>query len=318
MAEETLSLQDPKNVIPLFGPRDSHLRLIEERYDVSVVSRNGALRIIGEDEEDVNAVRHVLKKILSKINDDQAINQEIVEACIDRHSSGQEPDKSEKEQWNVRSDSARVDFEAFTPGQADYIKKMRNHTLVFSIGPAGTGKTFLGVAVALEHLWNDRVDRIVLARPAVEAGEELGFLPGDIEAKVNPYLRPLYDSLRSLLEYEKLEKLISNDVVEIVPLAFMRGRTLDDAFVILDEAQNTTTRQMRMFLTRMGRNAKMVVTGDVTQIDLPRESSGLVQIQHVLDGISDIAFAYLEKRDVVRHPLVQKIIDAYEEEEENN
>lgn len=317
MVEEILPLDEPRNVIPLFGPKDQHLRIIEDRYNVNVVSRNGTLRIIGDRDEQVQSVIQILKSLLSKIQNDQSINQETVRSCITQHSSDQS-EGGQSVNIDVKSDSARVDFEALTEGQADYIRKMRENTLVFSIGPAGTGKTFLGVAVALEHLWNGDVDRIVLARPAVEAGEELGFLPGDIEAKVNPYLRPLYDALRSLLEYEKLEKLMANDVVEIVPLAFMRGRTLDNAFVILDEAQNTTTRQMRMFLTRMGRDAKMVVTGDITQIDLPKEKSGLVQIQDLLQGISDIGFAHLEKQDVVRHPLVQKIIDAYEEYEESS
>ncbi len=198
-------------------------------------------------------------------------------------------------------------------GQGKYLEDIGRNDIVFSIGPAGTGKTFLGVAKAVEALRAGKVRRIVLVRPAVEAGARLGFLPGDIQAKVNPYLRPIYDSLNTFLEFGQLRRLIDTDVVEICPLAYMRGRTLDEAFIILDEAQNTTSEQMKMFLTRMGRQSKIVVTGDITQIDLqPGKPSGLVEVQGLLQGVPGIAFSYLTKADIVRHPLVQRIVDAYE------
>jgi phosphate starvation-inducible PhoH-like protein len=197
-------------------------------------------------------------------------------------------------------------------GQAAYLAEMDRCDLVFAIGPAGTGKTFLAVAKSLEHLRAQRVRRIVLVRPAVEAGEKLGFLPGDIAAKVNPYLRPIYDSLNIFLEYGQLQRLIQSDIIEICPLAFMRGRTLDEAFVILDEAQNTTNEQMLMALTRLGARAKMVVTGDVTQIDLPKGTpSGLVEAQRILRGVPGVSFVHMTREDIVRHPLVQKIVEAY-------
>jgi len=198
-------------------------------------------------------------------------------------------------------------------GQRRYLEDIDRNDVVFSIGPAGTGKTFLAVAKAVEALRQGAVRRLVLVRPAVEAGERLGFLPGDIQAKVNPYLRPIYDSLNTFLEFGQLRRLIDADVVEICPLAYMRGRTLEEAFIILDEAQNTTSEQMKMFLTRMGRRSKIVVTGDITQIDLPSEKpSGLVEVRTLLRGIPGIAFSFLTPADIVRHPLVQKIVDAYD------
>jgi phosphate starvation-inducible PhoH-like protein len=206
-----------------------------------------------------------------------------------------------------------VQVDAKSEGQMKYLQDIDQNDIVFAIGPAGTGKTFLAVMKAVEQLKAGRIRRIVLVRPAVEAGERLGFLPGDIQAKVNPYLRPIYDSLNTFLEFGQLQRLITSDVVEICPLAYMRGRTLDEAFIILDEAQNTTSEQMKMFLTRMGRSSKIVVTGDITQIDLtPGKPSGLVEVKELLKGVSGIAFAYLTKADIVRHPLVQKIVDAYE------
>ncbi len=198
-------------------------------------------------------------------------------------------------------------------GQAQYLKDMGENDIVFAIGPAGTGKTFLAVARAVEALKAGKVRRIVLVRPAVEAGERLGFLPGDIQAKVSPYLRPIYDSLNTFLEFGQLKRLIDTDVVEICPLAYMRGRTLDEAFIILDEAQNSTSEQMKMFLTRMGSKSKIVITGDITQIDLnPGKTSGLIEVRDLLKGIPGIVFTYLTKADIVRHPLVQRIVDAYE------
>jgi phosphate starvation-inducible PhoH-like protein len=206
-----------------------------------------------------------------------------------------------------------VQVDSKSEGQLKYLEDIDRNDIVFAIGPAGTGKTFLAVSKAVQALKEGRVRRIVLVRPAVEAGEKLGFLPGDIQAKVNPYLRPIYDSLNTFLEFGQLKRMIDADVVEICPLAYMRGRTLDEAFIILDEAQNTTSEQMKMFLTRMGTKSKIVVTGDITQIDLnPGKPSGLIEVKDLLRGIPGLAFAYLSKADIVRHPLVQKIVDAYE------
>jgi phosphate starvation-inducible PhoH-like protein len=210
---------------------------------------------------------------------------------------------------------ARRGVQAKTPGQGEYLKKIAEHDIVVGIGPAGTGKTYLAVAAAVDALMRKRVRRIVLARPAVEAGESLGFLPGDMQAKVDPYLRPLYDALDDLIPFERIQKLIETRTIEVAPLAFMRGRTLGDSFVILDEAQNATGAQMKMFLTRLGVNSKIVITGDKTQVDLPRrEDSGLMQIERILHGIEGIAFHYFSEADVVRHRLVRDIIRAYNED----
>jgi len=220
----------------------------------------------------------------------------------------------------VLSDVVRVthwgeEIRAKTAGQHRYVEAIRRNDIVFSIGPAGTGKTYLAVAVAIDHLKTEKVKRIILTRPAVEAGEELGFLPGDIQAKVSPYLRPLYDAIFDMIPAAEFEKLIEHGRIEMAPLAFMRGRTLNNSFVILDEAQNTTSIQMKMFLTRLGFNSKAVITGDVTQVDLEGQASGLITVQDVLTAIDGIDFIYLDKEDVVRHPLVARIIDAYERQE---
>ncbi len=313
MPEKYLSVDTTDELIRLLGPQDRYLRLLEEAYGVNVVSRNGKLKIFGPEEETVEAVHSIMSSLLEGIRDEVIPDEATVQDMINREQQGESISKP-KDSSRISSTSSRVDFSALTEGQAKYVRSMREHEIVFAIGPAGTGKTYLGVARALECLWNEEVDRIVLARPAVEAGEKLGYLPGDIEAKVNPYLRPLYDALRSLLEYEKLEKLLSNEIVEIVPIAFMRGRTLDDAFIILDEAQNTTGDQMQMALTRMGRGSRFVVTGDITQIDLKdRQKSGLVEATNLLSDIDGIEFVRLSDQDIVRHPLVQKIHDAYEQ-----
>lgn len=315
MIEQSISVDSSDELVQILGPRDRYLRLLEEAYNVNVVSRDGELKILGEQVEQVKAVYRILRSLLKGIRDDVEPDEATVRELISQEQQGETPSAPSPD-TKVSSTSPRVDFSARTEGQADYIRNMRESDIVFSIGPAGTGKTYLAVARSLECLWKEEVDRIILARPAVEAGENLGFLPGDIEAKVNPYLRPLYDALRSLLEYEKLDTLMANDVVEIVPLAFMRGRTLDDAFIILDEAQNTTGDQMKMALTRMGENSKFIITGDITQIDLPdHQTSGLVQARDLLSDVDGIEFVELSEQDIVRHPLVQKIHDAYEQVE---
>lgn len=313
MAEKELYVDKSDELIRLLGPQDENLRMLEEKYGVNVVSRNGELKILGEKKDAVEAVYAILNSLLRGIRSDVIPDRTTVKELIDQQQRGEDPTIDRDEPRSAGSTSSRVRFSAMTEGQAEYIEKMREYDIVFSIGPAGTGKTYLGVARALEALWNGKVDRLVLCRPAVEAGEQLGYLPGDIKEKVNPYLRPLYDSLRSLLENERLDELLSDEVVEIVPLAFMRGRTLDDAFIILDEGQNTTSDQMKMFLTRMGRNSQAVVTGDITQIDLEdHKQSGLVQARSLLGDIDGIAFCELTESDIVRHPLVQQIHDAYD------
>jgi len=304
-------------LVRLLGPQDRNLRMLEDQYGVNVVSRSGELKILGEKKEAVEAVYAILRSLLEGVRSDVIPDETTVKDLIDQQQRGEQPSlRPEAEETPAQapaSTSSRVSFRAMTEGQAEYIRKMRAYDVVFSIGPAGTGKTYLSVARALEALWEGTVDRLVLCRPAVEAGEKLGYLPGDIEAKVNPYLRPLYDSLRSLLEFERLDELLSDEVIEIVPLAFMRGRTLDNAFIILDEGQNTTGDQMKMFLTRMGRDSRAVVTGDVTQIDIPdHKQSGLVQARSLLKDIDGIAFMELTESDIVRHPLVHEIHEAYE------
>lgn len=313
MAEKELYVDKSDELIRLLGPQDRNLRMLEDQYGVDVVSRNGELKILGEKKEAVEAVYAILSSLLKGIRSDLIPDETTVKELIDQQQRGETPTVDRDEARSAGSTSSRVRFSAMTDGQSEYIRKMREYDIVFSIGPAGTGKTYLGVARALEALWNGKVDRLVLCRPAVEAGEQLGYLPGDIKEKVNPYLRPLYDALRSLLQHERLDELLSDEVVEIVPLAFMRGRTLDDAFIILDEGQNTTSDQMKMFLTRMGRNSQAVVTGDITQIDLEdHKQSGLVQARSLLGDIDGIAFCELTESDIVRHPLVQKIHDAYD------
>ncbi len=313
MAEKQMYVDKSDELIQLLGPQDQNLKMLEDQYGVDVVSRSGELKILGEKQEAVEAVYAILRSLLEGVRSDVIPDETTVKDLIDQQQRGEQPSLRNETEEAPASTSSRVRFRAMTEGQADYVRKMRECDIVFSIGPAGTGKTYLSVARALEALWEGTVDRLVLCRPAVEAGEKLGYLPGDIEAKVNPYLRPLYDSLRSLLEFERLDELLSDEVIEIVPLAFMRGRTLDDAFIILDEGQNTTGDQMKMFLTRMGRDSRAVVTGDITQIDIPdHKQSGLVQAQSLLKDIDGIAFVELTESDIVRHPLVHKIHEAYE------
>src|SRR6185503_13982869 len=289
----------------LFGTYDRNLKEIKKATSVDVTVRNGDLHIRGTRAAVDKAVAAFvrLKEISAPTPEDVhslfesvkpvRAGERAVPGAIFRHG---------------------VQVDAKSEGQLKYLLEIDQNDIVFAIGPAGTGKTFLAVMKAVEQLKAGRIRRIVLVRPAVEAGERLGFLPGDIQAKVNPYLRPIYDSLNAFLEFGQLQRLINGDVVEIVPLAFMRGRTLDEAFIILDEAQNTTHEQMKMFLTRMGGRSKIVVTGDVTQIDLPvGKASGLVEVREIVKGIPGISFCNLTRADIVRHPLVQRIVDAYEQ-----
>jgi phosphate starvation-inducible protein PhoH and related proteins len=294
----------------LMGPLDANLRQIETELDVKIRRRGHQFRIEGGQgpaQQAVAVIEHFLTRAKGPISIED-IQLYFVEK---RGSPGHEP-ATEGEplpDLHVR----RRDVHGRTPGQRDYIEAILGHDISFAIGPAGTGKTYLAVACAVDALERDMVKRIVLTRPAVEAGERLGFLPGDLAQKIDPYLRPLYDALFDLLGFEKTQRLLERQSIEIAPLAYMRGRTLNQAFVILDEAQNTTPEQMKMFLTRIGFGSKAVVTGDITQIDLPRgTASGLIESQHILRGVRGIAFTYFTAADVVRHPLVARIVEAYE------
>lgn len=306
-------LGDASEATSLLGPKNRNLNSIQDIFDVRLRTRGDRLLIEGKRIE----VNHVVK-LFSKLKD--LLKRNHVPEISDVTYLAQQI-RSEQDVGAVLKDVIQQthwgeEIRAKTHGQARYIKAIRNREIVFGIGPSGTGKTYLAVAMAVNYLKQGKVHRIILTRPAVEAGEELGFLPGDIEAKVNPYLRPLYDALFDMIPPDEVARYLDNRRIEIAPLAFMRGRTLNNSFVILDEAQNTTPGQMKMFLTRLGLNSRAVITGDVTQIDLQRGKSGLVEVQRILDGIDEIDFVYLEKNDVVRHPLVKRILDAYEKVEE--
>jgi phosphate starvation-inducible PhoH-like protein len=297
----------------LFGQGGSYLRLIEDQFDAKIIARGDSIVLQGEEKE-LNLLEALFCDLMNQLKRDHQLSERYVLYAISMvKQDGIGPFNDLQVGSVVTSIGTREKIKPRTVGQKDYLKAIESTDLVFSIGPAGTGKTYLAVAMAVSALKRRTVARVILVRPAVEAGESLGFLPGDIRAKVDPYLRPVYDALHDMLSAEKIRKLMEMGVIEIVPLAFMRGRTLNHSFVILDEAQNTTVAQMKMFLTRLGENSKAVVTGDVTQIDLDdKKASGLVQIQKILEGVKGIEFVYLSEKDVVRHRLVQEIIKAYE------
>jgi phosphate starvation-inducible PhoH-like protein len=297
--------------LTLFGSNDQNLKLLESLSATRFVVRGGELKIQGEPDAVARAgelVEHLIELVQTgsgfDAGDIRRFHEEMAadgEASLQRLEAGK-----------VVVRGTQKIIKPKTGGQESYLRAIADHDIVVGIGPAGTGKTYLAVAMAIDALYRKAVRRIVLARPAVEAGETLGFLPGDLQEKVDPYLRPLYDALEDMLAGEKVRRFLETRVIEIAPLAYMRGRTLSDAFVILDEAQNTTSNQMKMFLTRLGANSRAVITGDKTQIDLVRPSeSGLLQIERILKGIDGISFVYLTARDVIRHPLVKKILDAY-------
>jgi len=316
MSEELVmmnqQLKNPNEAIALFGNQDVHLKRIEEELNVSIVTRGETVNVSG-DVKQVELVDSVIQNLLEVIRKGITISERDVIYAIqlakeDKMHSFLELFDEELTK-NVKGKSIRVK----TLGQRQYVAAIRKKDLVFGIGPAGTGKTYLAVVMAVTALKNGQVKRIILTRPAVEAGESLGFLPGDLKEKVDPYLRPLYDALHDVFGSEHTQRLIERGTIEIAPLAYMRGRTLDDAFVILDEAQNTTAAQMKMFLTRLGFGSKMVITGDISQVDLPKGmKSGLAVVRDILKNTSGIQFIELEQSDVVRHPLVARIIDAYE------
>jgi phosphate starvation-inducible PhoH-like protein len=309
-------LENPNEAIALFGNNDVHLKRMEEELKVSIVTRGEAVFVSG-DSEHVNLVEELLKSLLLIIRKGINISERDVIYAI---SMAREQKLDQFENLYVQEIAKTAKGKSIrvkTLGQRHYIAAIQNKDLVFGIGPAGTGKTYLAVVMAVNALKNGSLKRIILTRPAVEAGESLGFLPGDLKEKVDPYLRPLYDALHDVLGMEHTGRLIERGTIEIAPLAYMRGRTLDDAFVILDEAQNTTPAQMKMFLTRLGFGSKMVITGDITQVDLPKGvKSGLTVARDTLVNVQGISFVELEQSDVVRHPLVAKIISAYENSKE--
>jgi phosphate starvation-inducible PhoH-like protein len=296
---------DNPRLANLCGPLDENLKQVEVGLDVAIQRRGAHFKIQGEQAR--QAVKALTQLYL--LAEKQPLDIEDVQLCLVEVKRNQ-PEADTGPVLQTR----RGELRGRTPRQSDYIKAVQNHDITFGIGPAGTGKTYLAVACAVDALDRDQVQRIVLVRPAVEAGEKLGFLPGDLAQKVDPYLRPLYDALYDLMGYDKVSRLFEKGLIEIAPLAYMRGRTLNNAFIILDEAQNTTPEQMKMFLTRIGFGSRAVVTGDITQIDLARhQKSGLVEVERILGSIRGLHFQHFKSEDVVRHPLVQKIVDAYEQ-----
>jgi phosphate starvation-inducible PhoH-like protein len=306
--------------ISLLGLNDSNLQVVENRSDAQIVVRGDTITLRGQSEE-VDQLEKIFKELMFLLNRNGSLTTNDVETVIDLVAANGEPALPKSVQSTLNRDD--LDFtilytknqliRAKTPGQREYVRQVRKNDIVFAVGPAGTGKTYLAVALAVAALKNNEITKIVLTRPAVEAGESLGFLPGDLKEKIDPYLRPLYDALDDMIPGEKLRGYIEKRVVEVAPLAYMRGRTLNNAFVILDEAQNASAMQMKMFLTRLGPNSRAIITGDVTQIDLPdKQVSGLVQIQEVLRNVEGISFVYFGKDDVVRHRLVKDIVEAYD------
>jgi phosphate starvation-inducible PhoH-like protein len=299
------------NMLDLLGFNDSNLRVIEDRFNTSITVRGDNVILKGVIEE-VELIEKILKEMAYVLNTSGRLTTNDVNTILELTLEGKEIVDEEELDTIVLYTKKDV-IKARTPGQINYINLARKNDICFAIGPAGTGKTYLAVAIAVSALKRGLVKKLILARPAVEAGENLGFLPGDFREKIDPYLRPLYDALDDMIPSEKLKSYVEKRIIEIVPLAYMRGRTLNNAYVILDEAQNATTMQMKMFLTRLGGNSKSIVTGDITQIDLPaKQVSGLVQAKEILSKVEGVAFAYFDKGDVVRHKLVKDIIDAYE------
>ncbi len=310
VAEKRLLLENV-DMLGLLGLNDENLKLVEDRFNATISVRGENVFIKGMLEE-IETIEKILKEMTYVLNTNGVLTQQDVETILDLTIEGQEI-ISDKEFDAIVLYTKNDAIKAKTAGQSNYIQTAQKNDICFAIGPAGTGKTYLAVAIAVAALNKGLVNKIVLARPAVEAGESLGFLPGDFREKIDPYLRPLYDALDDMMPSDKLRSHLERRIVEIVPLAYMRGRTLNNAFVILDEAQNATSGQMKMFLTRLGANSKSIITGDITQIDLPPKTvSGLVQAQGILSRIDGVGFVYLDKSDVVRHKLVKDIIDAYE------
>lgn len=316
MFEQVLSIDRMENAVSLFGSFDENIRLIESEFSVTVLNRGSDLKISGEAENVAKATT-AIERLLALINKGEALSDQNVRYVISLVKDGEEDKLMSLSGDCVCITSKGKPVKPKTFGQKKYVEAIRKNTIVLGAGPAGTGKTYLAVAMAVTAFRAKEVNRIILTRPAVEAGEKLGFLPGDLQQKVDPYLRPLYDALFDMLGAEAFARYQERGSIEVAPLAYMRGRTLDDSFIILDEAQNTTREQMKMFLTRLGFNSKMVVTGDVTQIDLPDgKRSGLTDAMKILRNVPDISINTFTEKDVVRHKLVQDIIKAYEKNEE--
>ncbi|ANC77915.1 phosphate starvation-inducible protein PhoH [Fictibacillus phosphorivorans] len=308
----SLQLENTTEAASLFGPNDAFLKVIEDKLNVSIVTRGEDILVSGELNK-AEMVEETLSVLLKLVRKGIKISERDIVYAVQLAEKNMLDELSELYEEDIAVTAKGKPIRVKTLGQRHYVQSMRKRDLVFGVGPAGTGKTYLAVVMAVNALKEGKMKKIVLTRPAVEAGESLGFLPGDLKEKVDPYLRPLYDALHDLLGAEHTERLIERGTIEIAPLAYMRGRTLDESFVILDEAQNTTPEQMKMFITRLGFGSKMVITGDLTQIDLPRgKESGLKVTEKRLESVKGIDFIYLKQLDVVRHPLVQRIIEAYE------
>jgi phosphate starvation-inducible PhoH-like protein len=311
-----ITLKNPAEGLALFGPQDKFLHVIEREIAAQIYTREAEITIQGPAAE-VNSLQQLFEVLLQLIRNNYTLTERDVHYAVELAKQMKTEQLLDLFKGEITTTHRGKPIRVKTIGQRKYVETIKKKDIVFGIGPAGTGKTYLAVVLAVTRLKEGAVKRIVLTRPAVEAGESLGFLPGDLQEKVDPYLRPLYDALNDVLGPEQVAKSLERGLIEIAPLAYMRGRTLDDSFIILDEAQNTTPEQMKMFLTRLGFGSKMVITGDVTQIDLPRgKSSGLVEANRILSGIEELGFIYFDEQDVVRHSLVQKIIVAYNAEKD--
>ena len=315
ITEQIITFDAMEQAVSLFGSFDENIKLIEKEFAVSIISRGSDLKIVGDAENVSFAVRAV-NALLTLINKGETLSDQNVRYAIGLVKEGNDDKLAKMATDTVCIMANGKPIKAKTIGQKKYCEAINKNTITFGVGPAGTGKTYLAVALAVTAFRAKQVDKIILTRPAVEAGEKLGFLPGDLQSKVDPYLRPLYDALFDMLGAENFQKYQERGSIEVAPLAYMRGRTLDDSFIILDEAQNTTPEQMKMFLTRLGFNSKMVVTGDITQIDLPAgKKSGLTKVMRILKNVDDIEICKFTQKDVVRHRMVQEIIKAYEKYE---
>lgn len=313
--ERQIFIDDNSWISELFGKFDENLKIIEEEFKVEMFLRDGSIAIVG-DEQSIALVEKLIYKLIDIIKTQNRLSKQELMYTIQLVLKGKEDKVEELLNRVICITASGKTLKPKTLGQKTYVDSIRKNDIVFGIGPAGTGKTYLAMAMAVNAFKNKEVNRIILTRPAVEAGESLGFLPGDLQEKVDPYLRPIYDALFDILGAETYSKLIEKGLIEVAPLAYMRGRTLDSAYVILDEAQNTTNEQMKMFLTRLGFGSKAIITGDITQIDLSKgKASGLVTVSKILKDVQGIGFVHLTKHDIVRHPLVQRIIEAYEKHE---
>lgn len=313
MLEQSINTDDLQDIVDLFGSFDENMNLLQKEFNVNIINRGGNIKIFGEV-DDVSNVKKIIEIMIYSLKNNETLDDKKMRYIISHVKNGKINVVKNSFGECVFVTSRGRSIMTKTLSQKEYVKSILKNTITFGIGPAGTGKTYLAVALAAKAFRENKVDRIILTRPAIEAGENLGFLPGDLQSKVDPYLRPLYDALFDIIGTDSFNKNIDRGNIEIAPLAYMRGRTLDSSFIILDEAQNTTSEQMKMFLTRLGFGSKIVVTGDITQIDLPKnKKSGLVEVEKVLKGIESIDFIKFKKEDVVRHRLVQDIVNAYDD-----